>query len=142
PPGSRVRALDRPGAQVGALQQAAATAPSLLVTGLTNGASYQFQVAATNTAGTGSNSALSTVVIPATVPGAPLIATAASGTAGGTITAAAHWNAPTSNGGAAATRNVARALRTSATGTVPATTTPPAPAATARHVAQTRPRRD
>jgi hypothetical protein len=121
--GYLVRALDKTGAQVGALRPAGATATSLVVTGLTNGASYQFQVAATNAIGTGPNSALSTLVIPATVPGAPAIGTAASGTAGGTITATANWNAPTNNGGSALTGYVVRALRISSTGTVLATTT-------------------
>jgi glucose/arabinose dehydrogenase len=95
--GYLVRVLDSTGAQVGALRPADATATSLLVTGLTNGAGYQFQVAATNVLGTGPNSARSTAVIPATVPGAPLIRTAASGTAGATVTATATWNAPTSD---------------------------------------------
>jgi hypothetical protein len=137
--GYLVRALDSNGAQVGALHLAAATATSLLVTGLTNGASYQFQVAATNTEGTGPNSALSTVVMPATVPGAPVITTAASGTAGGTVTATAHWNAPTSNGGAAVTGYVVRALRISTTGTVLATTTSPVQAGAARQLTMTLP---
>jgi hypothetical protein len=66
--GYQVRVVDNTGAQVGAPRPAAATATSLLVTGLTNGSSYQFQVAAQNVVGTGPNSALSTVVIPATVP--------------------------------------------------------------------------
>jgi hypothetical protein len=101
--GYLVRVLDSAGVQVGALRPAAATATSLVVSGLTNGASYQFQVAATNAVGTGPNSALSAVVIPATVPGAPVIGTAASGTAGGAVTATANWNAPTINGGSAIT---------------------------------------
>src|SRR5262249_33007104 len=46
--GYLVRALDSAGAQVGALHPAAATATSLVATGLANGSSYQFQVAATN----------------------------------------------------------------------------------------------
>jgi hypothetical protein len=121
--GYLVRVLDSAGAQVGALRPAGATATSLVVTGLTNGASYQFQVAATNAIGTGPNSALSTVVIPATVPGVPVIGTPASGAVGGTVTATAHWNAPTSNGGSAVTGYVVRALHMSATGTVLATTT-------------------
>jgi glucose/arabinose dehydrogenase len=133
--GYLVRVLDSSGAQVGALRQAGATAPSLVVSGLTNGASYRFQVAATNAAGTGPNSALSTVVIPATVPGAPVIGTAASGTAGGTVTA--NWNAPTSNGGSAVIGYVVRALQISATGTVLATTTSPVQPASARQLAMT-----
>jgi glucose/arabinose dehydrogenase len=121
--GYRVRVLNSTGAQVGALRPAGATATSLLVTGLTNGSSYRFQAAATNAVGTGPNSALSTVVIPATVPGAPVIRIASSGTAGGAITATANWNAPTSNGGSAVTGYVVRALRMSSNGTVLATTT-------------------
>jgi hypothetical protein len=121
--GYLVRVLDGTGAQVGALRPADATATSLVVTGLTNGTSYRFQVAATNAVGTGPNSALSAVVMPATVPGAPVIGTAASGTAGGTVTATANWNAPTTNGGSAVTGYVVRALRMSSTGTVLATTT-------------------
>ena len=137
--GYLVRVLDSAGAQVGALRPAAATATSLLVTGLTNGAGYQFQVAATNAVGTGPNSALSTVVIPATVPGAPVIGTAASGAAGGTVTATANWNAPASDGGSAVTGYVVRALRVSATGTVLATTTSPIQPASARQLTMTLP---
>jgi hypothetical protein len=132
-----VRVLDGAGAQVGALHQADATATSLVVTGLTNGSSYQFQVTATNAAGTGPNSALSTVVVPATVPGAPVIATAAPGTAGGAVTATAHWNSPASNGGSAVTGFMVRALRMSATGTVLATTTSAAQPASARQLTMT-----
>jgi hypothetical protein len=121
--GYLVRALDITGAQVGALHPADATATSLVVTGLTNGSTYLFQVAATNAVGTGPNSALTSLVVPATVPGAPVIGTAASGTAGGTVTATANWNAPTSSGGSVVTGYVVRALRMSATGTVLATTT-------------------
>jgi hypothetical protein len=135
--GYLVRVLDSTGAQVGAPQPADATATSAVVTGLTNGASYQFQVAATNAAGTGPNSALSTAVIPATVPGPPVIGTAASGTVGGTVTATASWSAPTNNGGSAVTGYVVRALRISATGTVLATTTSQVQPASARQLTMT-----
>jgi hypothetical protein len=135
--GYLVRVLDSTGAQLGALRPAGATATSLLVTGLTNGSSYQFQVAAQNAVGTGPNSALSTVVTPATVPGAPVIGTAAAGTAGGTITATAHWNAPTSNGGSAVTEYRVRALRMSANGTVLATTTSAVQPGSARQLTMT-----
>jgi Fibronectin type III domain/NHL repeat len=120
--GYLVRVVDNAGAQVGALRPAGATATSLLVTGLTNGSSYRFQVAAQNAVGAGPNSELSTVVIPATVPGAPVIGTAASGIAGGALTATARWSSPTTNGGSAVTGYVVRALRMSATGVVLATT--------------------
>jgi hypothetical protein len=135
--GYLVRVVDSAGAQVGTLRPANATATSLTMTGLTNGAAYQFQVAATNTAGTGPNSALSTVVVPATVPGAPLIGTAASGTAGGAVTATATWGAPTSNGGSTVTGYMVRALRMSTTGTVLATTTSAVQPASARALTMT-----
>jgi hypothetical protein len=135
--GYQVRVVDSTGAQVGALRPAGATATSLVITGLTNGSSYRFQVAATNAAGTGLNSALSAVVIPATVPGAPLIGTAASGLAGGTVTATANWNAPTSNGGSTTTGYVVRALRMSATGTVLATTASAVQPSSARQLTMT-----
>jgi hypothetical protein len=121
--GYLVRVVDSAGAQVGALRPAGGTATSLLVTGLTNGSSYQVQVAAQNAVGTGPNSALSTAVTPATVPGAAVIGTATSGTTGGTVTATAHWNPPTTNGGSAVTGYVVRALRKSASGAILDTTT-------------------
>jgi len=121
--GYLVRVVDSAGNQVGALRPAGATATSLLVTGLTNGSSFRFQVAAQNSVGTGPNSALSSAVIPATVPGAPVIGTAASGIPGGSIVATAHWTMPTGNGGSAVTGYVVRALRMSSTGAVLATTT-------------------
>ena len=74
------------------------TTTSATVTGLTNGTAYDFQVAATNTAGTSSYST-STSVTPYTTPGAP---TALAGTAGNTQVALT-WTAPASTGGSAIT---------------------------------------
>jgi hypothetical protein len=135
--GYLVRVVDRTGAQVGALRPAGASATSLTVTGLTNGADYRFQVAATNAVGTGPNSALSAAVTPATVPSAPVIATASAGTPGGAVTATATWTAPASTGGSAVTGYVVRALRMSVSGTVLATTTSLAQPSTARALTMT-----
>ncbi len=69
------------------------------VTGLTNGTAYTFTVAATNTSGTGTASAESNVVTPATVPGAPTNVDATAGNASATLT----WDAPASDGGSPVT---------------------------------------
>jgi uncharacterized protein YccT (UPF0319 family) len=73
----------------------------LTVTGLTNGASYTFTVAATNAAGTGAASIASAAVTPAvpTAPGAPTIAAAI----GGNGQAVVSFTPPASDGGAVIT---------------------------------------
>ncbi len=65
------------------------------VTGLTNGDSYTFTVTATNAVGTGSSSAASNAVVPATAPGVPVSPTATGGNTSASIT----WSAPASDGG-------------------------------------------
>src|SRR5262249_14043354 len=72
-----------------------------LITSLTPGSIYTFKVAATNSVGTGSESAASNAVIPttATVPGAPTAVSAAPKSSGAVVT----WTAPTSNGGSPVT---------------------------------------
>ena len=90
---------------IGAAPQTSTTVGNVLttpITGLTNGTSYTFRVAAINAIGTGNQSADSnavTPVAPATVPGAPTIGTATAGNAQATVT----WSAPASNGGSAIT---------------------------------------
>jgi predicted phage tail protein len=82
-------------AQVGALRPAGPAATSLVVTGLTNGTQYRFQVRALNGVGASAYSALSNTVAPATVPGVPQILNATAGNASATV----RWNAPANNGG-------------------------------------------
>jgi len=67
------------------------------VTGLSNGTSYVFRVAAVNTYGTGSYSGVSNSALVATVPGAPTISYVSPY---GNGSAEVAWSAPASNGGA------------------------------------------
>jgi Fibronectin type III domain len=75
------------------------TATTRTITGLTNGTTYTFTVAATNGSGTGAESAPSTPVTPtpATAPGAPTGVTGASRDSAVALT----WTAPASDGGSA-----------------------------------------
>ena len=71
----------------------------ITVSGLTNGTSYTFTVAATNGMGTGSASSPSSAVTPSTVPGAPSITKVTAGSGQATIT----FLPPPSTGGSAIT---------------------------------------
>jgi hypothetical protein len=108
--------------QVGALRPAGAAATSLVVTGLTNGTQYRFQVRAVNTVGAGAFSNLSNNVRPATAPGRPVIGNASSGVSGGGLVtlhaATARWAPPTDNGGAVVTGYVVTALKLGTNGGV------------------------
>ena len=71
------------------------TSTSAVVTGLTNGTPYTFEIYAVNTGGTGPVSAPSAAITPATLPDAPTI-----GVATGANTAAIiGWTPPVNNGG-------------------------------------------
>ena len=72
---------------------------STRVTGLTNGTSYTFQVAAVNAAGAGSYSSASSAVVPGTVAGAPTITAVTAGD--GQLSVA--FTAPSDTGGATVT---------------------------------------
>lgn len=69
------------------------------VTGLTNGTSYSFRVAAINAIGTGPMSESSGLLKPVTVPGAP----GSVGVTGGDARVTVSWTPPSSNGGTAIT---------------------------------------
>jgi hypothetical protein len=75
------------------------TSTSATVTGLTNGTAYTFRVSATNAAGTGATSTVSSSITPRTVPDAP---TSVAGTPGASQVSLS-WSAPANNGGAAIT---------------------------------------
>jgi hypothetical protein len=71
------------------------TASPLVITGLTNGTSYQVKLRAVNSLGAGAASTASTAVTPATIPGTPTSPSISSGS--GSISVS--WGAPVSDGG-------------------------------------------
>lgn len=92
----------------GGITATGASSP-IVVSGLTNGTAYTFTVRATNAIGDSAESAPSSSVTPATVPGAPTIGTATLGN----TTATVNWTAPASNGGSAITGYVVKLYRVS-----------------------------
>ncbi len=88
------------------------TAANAVVTGLTNGTSYDFRVAAVNNTGQGDYSATATA-IPLGAPGAPTIGTATRGDSSATVT----FTAPADNGGSAITNYVVTSSPGGKTGT-------------------------
>jgi hypothetical protein len=85
---------------------AAPSASSVTVSGLTNGRTYTFTVAASNAAGAGPASVRSAAVVPRTRPGAPRLTSVAAGRSSATV----KWAAP-GNGGAALSAYVVQAYR-------------------------------
>jgi hypothetical protein len=130
--GYSVQVLNAANAQVGALRPAAAGATSLNVTGLVNGTALRFRVQARNAVGTGAYSGLSAAVVPATVPGRPVIKVASPGVAGGVVNATARWLPPVSTGGSPVNGYQVSALRMNSNGTVARVTIAPVQAATTR----------
>jgi hypothetical protein len=105
-------------------------ATSATVSGLTNGTTYTFRVAATNAVGTGPASAASNAVTPtappaATAPGAPTNVTATAGNGSATVS----WTAPSDGGSPITSYTVTPFVGTTAqtpttvTGNPPATST-------------------
>lgn len=106
----------RTGATVVRTENLTGAATSTTITGLINGTTYNFRVAAVNARGTSGFSASSNTVTPATVPDAPSGLTVAQGAAGGALTASVTWVAPLTNGGSAITGYTVRSLRVNADG--------------------------
>lgn len=106
--GYRVRALTGGGAAVALTQTVTGNVSSAVVTGLTNGTSYSFDVVAVNAVGGGPRSARSATVTPLLppTPGAPTIGKPTAGKASATV----RWTIPASNGGPAITGYRVRAL--------------------------------
>ena len=123
--GYTVTAVDPASGAIAGSVTALATATSATVTGLVNGRSYALKVTATNRVGVSAPSALSNIVTPATVAGAPAIGTAAGGVStDAVISATANWTAPQSNGGSAITGYQVEADRYSGTTLVSKTLSP------------------
>jgi hypothetical protein len=102
-----VTAIDRTDPASGG-QTASGTGSPVTVTGLTDGDSYKFSVAATNSVGTGPSSADSTPVTPSSFPAAPVLGTATSGNA----MAAVSFTPPPSDGGSPVTSYTVNAYDT------------------------------
>ncbi|MGZ4603547.1 MAG: fibronectin type III domain-containing protein, partial [Kineosporiaceae bacterium] len=141
PTGYRVRAFLAGTSTVARTTTTAATATTATLTGLTNGTAYQIEVTVQTVSGNGPTSARSAAVTPkGTVPSAPTIGSARSGTAGSPITATARWSAPTSTGGSAILGYVVTATGYAADGTtVLGTTTSPLLSASLRSFTMTLP---
>jgi len=94
-----VRYSSNDGSSWTTFQHSALKATTATVTGLTNGTSYRFQVAAVNAAGTGSWSSSSAAATPRTIPRAPsnIISVVGNGQV------SLSWTAPSTNSGSAIT---------------------------------------
>jgi hypothetical protein len=95
--GSAITGYSVTGAPGGSCTTTGAT--SCVVTGLTNGTAYTFQVVATNAQGDGTASTASNSVTPQGEPDAPTSVSATAGNAQATVT----WTAPSNTGGSAIT---------------------------------------
>jgi len=94
-----VRYSSNDGSSWTTFQHSTLKATTATVTGLTNGTSYRFQVAAVNAAGTGSWSSSSAAATPRTIPRAPsnIISVVGNGQV------SLSWTAPSTNSGSAIT---------------------------------------
>ncbi len=130
--GYRVRLFAGTSRTVLATATLPASASTYTATGLTNGSPYSFDVTSINAAGLGGVSLRSPVVIPATVPTAPVIGRATGTVSRGVVVAVTRWAPPAATGGSPVLAYRVYAYRVSATGAVLSTTVSPPLAATYR----------
>jgi predicted phage tail protein len=121
--GYRVTVYVAKGGKIAATPTLPAKLRATTVKGLKNGTGYTVDVRAISATGTGSPSARSAVVTPATKPGRPIIRGTKTGKRGGRSTALVAWRAPSSNGGSAITSYRITAVKYSAHGRVLSRTT-------------------
>jgi len=130
--GYRVRRFAASSLTVLSTTTVSAASRSFTATGLTNGTPYSFDVTSINASGLGGVSSRSAVVVPATVPTAPVIGKATGTVSGGHVVAVARWAPPLSNRGRPVMAYRVYAYRVSAIGAVLSTTVSPRLAATYR----------
>jgi hypothetical protein len=112
--GYRVSVFQGAGTTAARTVDVAAPATTADVTGLVNGTSYAFSVAAVNSVGTGPDSARSGLVTPVTVAGAPTITSVTPGDASASVA----WTAPAGTGGSPVTAYVVSVFQGSGTAAV------------------------
>ena len=108
-------AVSTPGNVTASVSQAGSG--TIRVTGLTQGTSYTFVVYATNVVGNSANSAASSAITPATVPGTPTVGSPTR-VAGSGTQIDVPFSAPASNGGLAITSYTATSSPGNITGTI------------------------
>jgi hypothetical protein len=123
--GYRVRLFAASSTTVLSTTTVAPTPRSYTANGLSNGTAYTFDVTSVNASGLGGISLRSQVVVPATVPGAPVIGRATGAVSRGAVIAVTRWTPPRTSGGSPVLAYQVYAYRVSASGILLSTTVSP-----------------